>query len=70
MSPANPDAEDTLERKKQQARAGVQVAIEEGLAELPESYDPDLFQQKMSAVYQHIYESYYGAGQSVYAWVA
>ena len=53
-------------RKKQQARARVQVAIEEGLANLPNAYDSDLFQQKLGAVYQHIYDNYYGAGQSVY----
>lgn len=54
-------------RKKQQARARVQVTIEEGLAELPEAYDAPLFQQKITEVYQHIYDNYYGAGQSVYA---
>ena len=54
-------------RKKQQARARVQVAIEEGLSTLPDAYDGELFQQKIGAVYQHIYENYYGAGQSVYA---
>ncbi len=54
-------------RKKQQARAAVQVTIEEGLAELPDAYDAELFQQKLGAVYQHIYDHYYGAGQSIYA---
>ena len=54
-------------RKKQQARARVQVAIEEGLNNLPDAYNPELFQEKLGAVYQHIYENYYGAGQSVYA---
>ena len=54
-------------RKKAQARAGVQVAIEEGLNELPDPYDVDLYQQKIGAVYQHIYENYFGAGQSTYS---
>lgn len=53
-------------RKKQQARASVQVAIEEGLAELPDAYDAVLFQEKLSAVYQHIYEHYASATQNTY----
>jgi type I restriction enzyme R subunit len=57
-------------RKKQQARASVQVAIEEGLTELPDAYDPALFQQKLGAVYQHIYEHYASATQNTYAQAA
>lgn len=53
-------------RKKQQARAGVQVAIEEGLSNLPEAYDADHFQQTLTAVYQHIYDNYASAEQSTY----
>jgi type I restriction enzyme, R subunit len=53
-------------RKKQQARAGVQVAIEEGLNSLPDAYGPDRFQQTVSAVYQHIYDNYASAEQSTY----
>ncbi|GAB4175150.1 MAG: type I restriction endonuclease subunit R [Roseiflexaceae bacterium] len=54
-------------RKKQQARAGVQVAIEEGLSDLPEAYDPERFQQTLSVVYQHIYDNYASAEQSTYS---
>ena len=55
-------------RKRQQSRAAVWVTIETVLANgLPESYTPEIFKQKSEAVYQHVYESYYGAGKGVYA---
>ena len=55
-------------RKRQQARAEVRVTIEKVLDEgLPKAYTPELFEQKTSAVFQHIYDAYYGAGRSVYA---
>src|SRR6266545_4732739 len=54
-------------RKKQQARAGVQVAIEESLADLPEVYDNDRYQQTCTVVYQHIFEHYASAAQNTYA---
>lgn len=55
-------------RKRQQTRAAVRVTIEEMLDELlPEAYTQELFAQKCDAVYQHIYESYFGSGKSVYA---
>ncbi|MGD9706405.1 MAG: type I restriction endonuclease subunit R [Candidatus Delongbacteria bacterium] len=54
-------------RKRQQSRAEVRVTIEKLLDEgLPRVYSPDLFEQKTSAVYQHVYEAYYGAGRSIY----
>jgi type I restriction enzyme R subunit len=54
-------------RRKQQTRADVFITIEKILDEmLPKSYPPDLYQQKCNTVYQHIYDSYYGAGKSVY----
>ncbi len=53
-------------RKKQQARAGVQVAIEEGLNNLPDAYDVDRFPQTVTAIYQHIYDNYVSAEQSTY----
>ena len=34
--------------------------------ELPQPYTPELFNQKSEAIYQHIYDSYYGEGKSVY----
>ena len=55
-------------RKRQQARAEVRVTIEKLLdSGLPRAYTPELFEQKTSAVFQHVYDAYYGAGRSVYA---
>jgi len=53
-------------RKKQQAQASVQVAIEEVLESLPEKYDRKLYQKKCSIIYQHVFDSYYGEGRSIY----
>jgi type I restriction enzyme R subunit len=54
-------------RKRQQARAAVRVTIEKILDErLPVAYTPQLYQQKCEAIYRHVYESYFGEGQSVY----
>jgi len=54
-------------RKRQQSRAAVKVAIEELLDRLPPSYSLDVYERKCQAVYQHVYDSYYGQGQSIYA---
>ena len=55
-------------RKRQQARAEVRVTIEKVLDQgLPKAYTPDLFVEKATAVFQHIYDAYFGAGKSVYA---
>jgi type I restriction enzyme R subunit len=55
-------------RKRQQARAEVRVTIEKLLDQgLPKAYTPELFEQKTTAVFQHVYDAYYGAGRSVYA---
>ncbi len=54
-------------RKKQQARAAVQVAVKDVLDRLPAVYNSELYQSKCEVVYQHIFESYYGQGQSVYS---
>jgi type I restriction enzyme R subunit len=53
-------------RKKQQAKAAVRVEIEKVLERLPEVYTDELYQAKCQLVYQHIYDSYYGSGRSVY----
>ena len=37
------------------------------VGELPETYTKPLYEQKCEVVYQHIYDSYYGPGESVYA---
>ena len=55
-------------RKRQQARAEVNVTIKQFLdAGLPQAYTPELFAQKTTAVFEHVYDAYYGAGQSIYA---
>ncbi|MGA7195360.1 MAG: type I restriction enzyme endonuclease domain-containing protein, partial [Anaerolineales bacterium] len=54
-------------RKKQQARAAVQQAIEQVLDKLPEAYAPKIYHEKCALVYQHVYDSYYGMGKSIYA---
>lgn len=55
-------------RKKQQARAEVLYTIETVLdTDLPRSYSTEIFRKKCEIVYQHIYDNYYGAGQSLYA---
>ena len=46
-------------RQKAQARAQVRLAIEDELDDgLPRVYTPDLYQQKCSAVFEHIFESF------------
>ena len=55
-------------RKLQQSRAQVKVTIEDALDQgLPTVYTSEIYQRKCDAIYQHVFESYYGAGQSVYA---
>ena len=53
--------------KGQQSRAAVQLEIEILLDELPDSYDADIYEEKCQQVYQHVYDSYYGDGRSLYA---
>ena len=54
-------------RKRQQTRAAVLITIRDLLAEnLPPAFTP-VFEQKTSAVYRHVYDAYYGRGQSIYA---
>lgn len=53
-------------RKKQQAKAGVQMTIEQELDKLPPSYPHEEYEETCKQVYVHIYESYYGSGRSIY----
>lgn len=53
-------------RKKQQSRANVRICIENILDKLPQIYTRDIYSQKCDYVYQHVYDSYYGEGKSVY----
>jgi len=55
-------------RKKQQARAEVLYTIETVLdTDLPRSYSTEIFRNKCEVVYQHIYDNYYGGGNSLYS---
>ena len=55
-------------RRQVQARAKVRLAIEDALdSGLPRPYTPELYQSKCSAVFEHVYESYYGEGTGIYA---
>jgi type I restriction enzyme R subunit len=55
-------------RKRQQARAEVRVTIETFLDQrLPKAFGTEIYQRKTAAVFQHVYDCYYGDGRSVYA---
>jgi type I restriction enzyme R subunit len=55
-------------RQKATARSQLKLAIEDALDEgLPRAYTPELYQQKCSAVFEHVYESYPERNAGVYA---
>lgn len=54
-------------RKRQQTRENVRLTVQKLLDEaLPDSYTRQIYSQKCEEVYQHIYDSYYGDGRSIY----
>jgi type I restriction enzyme R subunit len=54
-------------RQRASARAQVRLAIEDALDEgLPRAYTKDVYQTKCAAVFEHVYESYFGDGGSVF----
>lgn len=54
-------------RKRQQTRENVRLTVQKLLDEsLPDSYTRQIYSQKCEEVYQHIYDSYYGDGRSLY----
>lgn len=58
-------------RKRQQARAAVKQTIELILdGGLPEKFSSEIFVAKCELLYQHVYEAYFGAGESIYDLVA
>jgi len=61
-------------RKKNQARARVQMAVEDMLYslhhDLPAKHTDELYRQKCTSVFQHLFEKYAGEGESVYSKVA
>jgi type I restriction enzyme R subunit len=55
-------------RRRAASRAKVRLAIEDVLdEELPRPYTKELFKSKSEALFEHVYESYFGDGGSVYA---
>jgi type I restriction enzyme, R subunit len=53
-------------RGKPQSRAAVRSCIDQMLDRLPPTYTTELYEQKCQQAYQHIYDSYFGSGRSVY----
>ena len=54
-------------REKQPARSAVRVAIKKVLDEyLPHSYETDIYEEKVEAVYEHVYDKYYGPDDNFY----
>ncbi|MDO8414203.1 MAG: type I restriction endonuclease subunit R [Gallionellaceae bacterium] len=55
-------------RQKVSTRARVKIEIENALDEgLPRAYSKEIYEAKCSAVFEHVYQSYQGEGESVYA---
>lgn len=57
-------------RKKQEARAGVELTIKTVLDKLPDTYTKELYEQKCDRIYQHIYDSYFGDNENIYTTAA
>lgn len=58
-------------RQKAAARAALKLAIEDALdSGLPRAYAPELYRQKCSAIFEHVYESYPERNTGVYTAVA
>jgi len=54
-------------RKRQKTRADVYTTVKKILDALPRVYLPEIYQQKCDTVYQHVFDSYAGEGQGIYA---
>ena len=54
-------------RKTQRGRAAVRTTIKDVLDDLPKPYGPEAFERVVAAVYEHVYESYWGEGKSKYS---
>ena len=53
-------------RRKAETREAARVLVRDVLDDLPDAYDPDTWQRKTDAVFNHIFASYYDDGHSVY----
>lgn len=55
-------------RHKSAARSSLKMAIEDALdSGLPRAYTPDIYQQKCSAIFEHVYDSYPERNSGIYA---
>jgi type I restriction enzyme R subunit len=54
-------------REKPQPKAGVMQTIKLALRQLPQPYTRDLQQEKFARTFAHVYDSYSGAGHSIYS---
>ena len=52
--------------RSRSTRAAVRVAVEETLDRLPDAFTRQIYAQKCDAVYQHVFDSYWDDGHSVY----
>jgi len=53
-------------REKQQARAAVLQTLKLEMRRLPEPFTKEVRVEKLARAYAHVYDHYFGAGQSVY----
>ena len=53
-------------REKQQARAAVMQSLKLEMRRLPAPFTKDIRAEKLARTYAHVYDHYFGAGQSVY----
>lgn len=53
-------------RRKAATRDAARVLVSDVLDELPDVYEPEVWQRKTDAVFNHIFASYYDDGHSVY----
>ena len=54
-------------KKRQTTRASVRLTVETVLDHLPRVYTPQIYDQKVEQVYQHVFDSYTGLSGGVYA---
>lgn len=54
-------------REKQQARAAVMQMLRQTIRQLPEPYTKEIRAEKVARSYAHVYDHYFGSGQSTYA---
>ena len=53
-------------RRKAETREAARVLVKDVLDELPDAYDPEIWERKTEIVFNHIFASYYDDGSSVY----